>query len=230
MQAKLLAKSAMKLKLICISDTHGDHAEVQVPEGDVLLHAGDITAHGSKADYSDFLAWFAAKPHKHKVFIAGNHDNFLEEQPDTALQMATDAGVHYLNDSGIEIDGVHFWGCPITPRFFTWAFMRDPGSDIEKHWNLIPEGTDVLVTHGPPFGILDEVHRAPEETEQTGCKSLLKRIVNIKPQYHIFGHIHECYGRASYKQVEFANVSTMNRFYKIENEPVVLDVFPRQNT
>ncbi len=227
MQASLPAKSAMKL--ICISDTHGDHIEVQLPDGDVLLHAGDITGHGTKADYSDFLDWFAAQPHEHKVFIAGNHDTFLEEQPDTALQMATDAGVHYLNDSGIEIDGIRFWGCPITPRFFTWAFMRDPGKDIEKHWDLIPQGTDVLVTHGPPLGILDEVQRTPEATEPTGSDSLLDRILNIKPQYHIFGHIHECYGRASFMQVEFANVSTMNRFYKIENEAVVLDVYPRKS-
>jgi len=110
------------MKLVCISDTHGDHTQVQLPDGDVLVHAGDITAHGSKADYSDFLEWFVAQPHKHKVFIAGNHDTFLEEKPETTLQMAIDAGVNYLSDTGIEIDGVHFWGSPITPRFYNWSF------------------------------------------------------------------------------------------------------------
>jgi len=214
------------MKLVCISDTHGDHTSVTLPDGDVLLHAGDITAHGSKADYADFLEWFASRPHPHKIFIAGNHDTFLEAEPEATLQMAQDAGIHYLVDSGVEIEGVRFWGSPITLRFFDWSFMRDPGEAIEKHWALIPNNTDVLITHGPPLGILDEVQRSPEEFEQTGCASLLDRIADIKPQYHLFGHIHEGYGRASYKQVEFANVSTMNRFYKIENPPVELIVNP----
>lgn len=214
------------MKLICISDTHGDHTDVQLPDGDVLLHAGDITAHGNKTDYSDFLDWFVSQPHKHKVFIAGNHDTFLEQQADIALQMATAVGARYLNDSGVEIDGVRFWGSPITPRFLNWAFMRDPGADIQKHWDAIPQGTDVLITHGPPLGILDEVQRSPNVTEQTGSESLLDRIIAIKPQYHIFGHIHEGYGRARFRQIEFANVCTMNRFYKIENSAVELDVYP----
>lgn len=216
------------MKLICISDTHGDHAQMQLPEGDVLLHAGDVTAHGSKADYADFLEWFAAQPHQHKVFIAGNHDSYLEQVPDTSKQMASALGVHYLCDSGVEIDGIKFWGSPITLRFFDWSFMRDPGPDIDKHWAMIPYSTDVLITHGAPWGILDEVQRTADTTESTGCHSLLDRIVEIKPTYHIFGHIHEGYGRATFKQVEFANVSSMNRFYKIQNQAVELDIYPKQ--
>jgi len=136
------------VKIVCISDTHGDHAEVSLPQGDVLVHAGDITAHGTEADVANFVSWFSKQPFPHKLFIAGNHDTYIEQQPDKVKALSESNGVVFLNDSGIEIDGFSFWGSPITPRFHDWAFMRDSGEDIEKHWRLIPENTSMLVTHG----------------------------------------------------------------------------------
>jgi len=213
----------LTVKIICISDTHGEHELVNVPMGDVLVHAGDITAHGSKENFLDFIRWFSSLPHEHKIFIGGNHDTFLEEQPEQVVEVATRHGLIYLNDSGVEIKGVQFWGSPITPRFHDWSFMRDE-DDIHHHWSLIPDNTQVLVTHGPVWGILDEVERSEELTEHTGCKSLAARVSVVQPRYHVFGHIHEGYGSLDSGKTRYINVSTMNKFYRIENDPVTVNL------
>jgi len=153
--------------------------------------------------------------------LMGNHDWFAQNQPERMRELAEAAGVVWLDDTGIECDGVKFWGSPITLRFHDWAFMRDPGSDIEKHWALIPENTDVLITHGPPFGILDRVQRLDGTEEQTGCPQLLKHIQRIKPKLHVFGHIHEEYGKLDRYGTEFLNTSSMDISYRIANAPVV---------
>jgi Icc-related predicted phosphoesterase len=141
--------------------------------------------------------------------------------------MADNAGVVLLNDSGCNVGGVSIWGSPITPRFLHWSFMRDPGNDIETHWNLIPVDTDVLITHGPAYGILDEVHREGGEKVHTGGPSLRKRIQIVKPRFHLFGHIHEDYGRVENEDVSHYNVSTMNNQYEISNKAVVLQLGKR---
>ena len=212
------------MRLVCISDTHGDHELVTLPEGDVLIHAGDISAHGTADDTRKFIEWFSRQAFKHHIFIAGNHDAYCESDPQQTQQWSKDAGVTWLNDSGCVIEDTSFWGSPITPRFLHWSFMRDPGEDIEKHWKMIPEDTKVLITHGPPKGILDEVNRSTSEVESTGSRSLLAHIRQHPPQLHIFGHIHECYGLHREHGVDFHNVSTMNQGYKIQNAPVVIDI------
>ncbi len=212
------------MKLVCISDTHGDHRQVTLPDGDVLVHAGDITAHGTSRDLDDFLDWFGAQPHRHRIFIAGNHDSYLEASPEAAQARAKAAGVVWLNDSGIRLNGISFWGSPITLRFHDWSFMRDPGEDIDKHWRLIPQDTDVLLTHGPPFGILDAVDRANGLKEHTGCGSLLARTQEVRPRLHLFGHIHEGRGESTCNGVRYLNVSSMDKQYRIRHQPVVVDL------
>ncbi len=212
------------MRLVCISDTHGDHDQVTLPDGDVLIHAGDITAHGSESDTRDFIEWFGKQAFAHRLFLAGNHDMYCETDPAKTMRWSKEAGVTWLNDSGCVINGTTFWGSPITPRFHDWSFMCDPGADIEKHWNMIPNDTEVLITHGPPNGILDVVERSPSSAENTGCESLLAHIKKHTPRLHIFGHIHECYGRYSEYGVDFYNVSTMNQGYRIQNAPVVIDL------
>ena len=212
------------MKLVCISDTHGDHAKVSLPAGDVLIHAGDITGHGTEEDFLDFLAWFESQPHPHKIFIAGNHDWFLETSMKAAKNFVEETNVIWLNDSGINLNGVNFWGSPITLQFHNWAFMRNAGSDIAEHWKLIPENTDVLITHGPPHGILDLVKRADGSEDLTGCPQLLEAILATQPKVHIFGHIHEEFGVLVHEGIEFLNVSTMNQSYAIANEPVVYEL------
>lgn len=212
------------LKWICISDTHGDHDRVSLPAGDVLIHSGDLTGHGTKEETQAFFHWFGIQAFKHKICVAGNHDAFIEQDPAACQKMASNAGVKLLNDTGCTIDGVSIWGSPITPRFYHWSFMRDPGADIEAHWNLIPTQTDILITHGPAYGILDQVDRESGDKEHTGCPSLLKKIQEIKPKFHVFGHIHEDYGRVERGGVSHCNVSTMNKHYQICNDPQVLQL------
>jgi len=212
------------VKIVCISDTHGDHAKVSLPAGDVLIHAGDITAYGTREDYLRFLDWFADQPMKHKIFIAGNHDTFLESDPEAAAAAASSKNVVYLNDSGVTVDGVKIWGSPITPQFHDWSFMRAAGEEIERHWSLIPADTQLLITHGPIWGVLDAVQRSADVIEHTGCPSLAAKISEIKPAYHVFGHIHEAYGESIVHQTTHLNVSTMNMSYKIQNAPVVINI------
>lgn len=212
------------MRLVCISDTHGDHEGLDLPEGDVLIHAGDMTAHGRKSETQEFMKWLGSRRFEHVVCIAGNHDAFMEEEPLFTEQFASENKVFLLNDSALEIDGVTFWGSPITPRFHDWSFMRDPGEPIEAHWNLIPDTTEVLVTHGPPYGILDQVERPDGRKEHTGCPSLLTRVESIKPKVHIFGHIHECYGNLQQGGIVYHNVCTMNQHYRRSHAPVVIDL------
>ncbi|NND92902.1 MAG: metallophosphoesterase [Granulosicoccus sp.] len=212
------------MRLVCISDTHGDHELLDLPEGDVLIHAGDLTGHGQCTETQSFMSWFGRQPFTYKLCIAGNHDTFMEAEPALTRRFAEDAGVLLLNDSGCEIDGVAFWGSPITPRYYDWSFMRDPGASIEAHWELIPNSTDVLITHGPPHGILDQVQRAEDEFEHTGCPSLLRRIREVAPRIHLFGHIHEGHGQFHANNLSYFNVSTMNKEYRIAHAPVIIDL------
>ena len=119
------------MKIVCISDTHGHtNKDFHIPDGDVIVHAGDLTAHGSPDEFLKFIEWFVQLPHKHKVFIAGNHDFVCEKHPkliDDYLKEVNDPGLHYLNESGVVIDGVKFWGSPWTPRFGNWAFVAERG-------------------------------------------------------------------------------------------------------
>ena len=216
------------MRLVCISDTHGDHETVELPAGDVLVHAGDVTAHGTELDWLRFVEWLGGRDFAHRLFVAGNHDRFAEAFPERAARLAREAGVVLLGDSGCRIDGVSFWGSPITPRFLDWSFMRDPGPDIERHWAMIPPGTDVLVTHGPPLGILDEVGRPQGASEHVGCPALARRVDELRPALHLFGHIHEAHGALERDGVRYVNVSTMDSAYRIANAPVVVDVERRE--
>jgi len=210
--------------LVCISDTHGAHASVVLPAGDILIHAGDVTAHGTENDLIAFLDWFGSCDFRHRVFVAGNHDSFPERSPTRTARLAREAGVIWLNDTGCNLNGVSFWGSPITPRFQNWAFMRDPGADIEAHWNRIPAHVDVLITHGPAHGILDEVERPGGLIENTGCPSLLAALDRVRPSVHLFGHIHEGYGLVERAGIRHYNISTMNQGYRIANAPVVVEI------
>jgi Icc-related predicted phosphoesterase len=218
---------ASGLKLVCISDTHGDHKNVSLPPGDVLIHAGDLTGHGTKEETFAFSRWFGMQNYNHKICVAGNHDTYIEQEPLASQQMANEEGVVLLNDTGCNVEGVSIWGSPITPRFLDWSFMRDPGKDIEAHWDLIPVDTDILITHGPAYGVLDELDRESGEKEHTGCPSLLKRIEVVQPIFHVFGHIHEDFGRVEHGIVSHCNVSTMNKQYEISNKAVEL-LWPKQ--
>lgn len=208
------------MKIVCISDTHGEHSDVYIPEGDVLVHAGDISYYGKEIEVDDFLEWFREQPHQYKIFIAGNHDFYFEKASAEEIERKIPEDIIYLNDSGCEIEGVHFWGSPIQPFFFNWAFNRNRGFDIKKHWDLIPKNTDVLITHGPPYSVLDFCVKG----EQVGCKDLYTKVEKIQPKAHIFGHIHENYGRQKIGDIQFVNASILNEKYQLANAPIIIDI------
>jgi len=158
---------------------------------------------------------------KYKVVIAGNHDFcFEDDRKEAAEQCLTNKDIIYLNDTGTTIEGLKLWGSPVQPEFFNWAFNRERGEDICKHWGLIPDDTDILITHGPAFGILDRVM----EGEKVGCRDLLDRVKKIKPKIHAFGHIHEDYGVFEQGGTTFVNASNVNRNYWLVNPPIVVEV------
>lgn len=177
------------MRVVCMSDTHGLHERVKVPGGDVLIHAGDFTHHGDLYEVRRFFDWLGSQPHDHKILIAGNHDFWVERQNKLFVEKVRRIPrVTYLQDSGAEIVGFRVWGSPVTPWFYDWAFNRQRGAEIQEHWDLIPTDTQILVTHGPPIGILDRNFRG----ENHGCADLRdvidQRLSELK--LHVFGHMH----------------------------------------
>lgn len=210
------------MRLVCISDTHSLHRRIpDIPAGDVLIHAGDCLGAGTLDNVEDLNDWLGTLPHRHKVVIAGNHDWAFQETPDLAVEALTNA--IYLEDSGVVIDGVRFWGSPWTPTFMDWAFMLDRGQPLHAKWRDIPETTDVLITHGPPKGIGDEVNLG-FKCQNAGCVDLLHRIGNLSLKAHVFGHIHEGYGTYRQGETQLINASTCTARYAPTNLPIVVDI------
>ena len=195
------------MRIIAISDTHGKHSAITaLPAGDVLVHAGDFMR-----DWEDLLLfnhWLGLVPFKHRIVCAGNHERPFQIHADQARSMLTNA--IYLENSGVTIDGLRFWGSPYTPEFMDWAFMYPPGAG-EAIWAQIPAGTDVLITHGPPYGILDQT--APGE-KHLGCVDLLNAVDQKRPRVHIFGHIHGGAGTAEIGRTRFVNAAYLNEHYR----------------
>lgn len=210
------------MKIIAISDTHGQHQKVKIPEGDLLIHAGDISEYGTENEVHDFLRWFAKQPCTYKVFIAGNHDLFFEQANAKKYKIFADLkaqNVFYLQNSGIELNGLKIWGSPVTPYFLGMAFNKQRGEEIKKTWNRIPMDTDILITHGPPFGILDN---------GLGCEELLAKVIQRKPKLHVFGHIHNAYGTYQENNKKFINASLtdtpeplLGLAHRVVNVPII---------
>ena len=203
------------MQITTLSDTHGLHHQLQLPGGDLLIHAGDVCNRGSQEEAANFIDWFEKQQYTYKIFIAGNHDFFFENFTQQEIQDILPKNIFYLNDTGIEIDGINIWGSPITPEFHNWAFNRKRGEEINKHWQLIPNNTDILITHGPAFGILDKTFH----NQNVGCEELLIAVKNIQPKYHVFGHIHEAFGSLNEKESTYINTSSLDFFYKLRNTP-----------
>jgi Icc-related predicted phosphoesterase len=207
------------MRIVCLSDTHNLHDRVAVPDGDLLLHAGDATMRGTLKEVTAFVDWLAGLPHRHKVVVAGNHDWLFQREPVVARALVQ-ASVAYLQDAAVEVEGLRIWGSPWQPEFMDWAFNLPRGAPLREKWDRIPEGTDVLITHGPPHGILDRV----DEGRQEGCRDLREAVGRVRPRLHLFGHIHEAYGVEVRDGTTFANASVCDRSYRPVNPPVVADL------
>jgi Icc-related predicted phosphoesterase len=208
------------LRFIAISDTHGRHRSLKLPKGDAILHLGDITYQGDRCEVEDFLNWFSRLNYTYKIFIAGNHDFFMEKAKAAVLKKMIPDEVIYLRDNATEINGLHIWGSPVTPWFFNWAFNKRRGAPMKRHWDQIPANTDILMTHGPAYGILDMVINE----QHVGCKDLLSKVMEIKPKVHLFGHIHESYGSFTTETTRFFNCCLLNESYELVHRPVVFDI------
>lgn len=196
------------MKILHISDTHGCHRRMHdLPQADIIVHSGDFTMNGSEQEALDFMNWFCDLPYPQKIFICGNHDECLYDARIDGL----DGNVHYLCNSGLEIDGVKFYGVPM--------FMDDCITDRQsKHYTNIPEDTDVLISHTPPFGILDF-----DDNINYGSEELLDRIMAVQPRLHLFGHIHSQYGIMRLIGTTFSNGAIMNTNYSDFRKPNLIE-------
>jgi predicted phosphohydrolase len=206
------------MRIVCLSDTHGHHRRLRVPEGDVLLHAGDFSMAGRPDEIESFDRWLGTLPHAHKVVVAGNHEFLFERDPARARALLVNAC--YLEDGLLEVGGLRIWGSPWQPWFFDWAFNLARGPALAAKWALVPSGVDVLVTHGPPAEILDRTAKG----EAVGCSDLARALERILPRLHVFGHIHESYGRLERGGTIYVNASNCDLRYRPVQAPIVVDL------
>ncbi|WP_205525746.1 metallophosphatase domain-containing protein [Pyxidicoccus trucidator] len=190
------------LTLVAIADTHGYHQDLTIPEGDILIHAGDLTRQGTLEELAEVNQFLAGLPHRHKVVVAGNHDWCFQKSPAQARTVLTAAT--YLEDESTIIEGLKFHGSPWQPWFMDWAFNLPRGPELARRWAQIPDDTDILITHGPPLGFGDHLGGG----ERCGCEELLKRVRQVRPKLHLFGHIHQDGGVWTEGATTFANVTS----------------------
>jgi len=213
----------MKKKITFISDTHTKHKHLtnDLPGGDILIHCGDISSRGYKNEIENFLGWFdGIKGYEYKIFIAGNHDFGFQDNPKECFELLKNyPSITYLEDNSIIVDGIKIYGSPWQPRFHNWAFNVNRGWDIAQKWEKIPMDTDILITHGPLLGILDITNIS----ERVGCEDLYKKVMEIKPKVHAFGHIHSSYGMKEMDGMTFINASNLGEDYLYQNDPITLD-------
>lgn len=208
------------MRIVCISDTHGLHDTIDVPPCDLLLHSGDMSRNGSARQITEFCQWFAVQPAKYRVLIAGNHDFLFQKNAARAAEILAEFPIIYLQDSGTFIDDIHIWGSPWQPWFFDWAFNLRTEAELAAVWGKIPESTNILLTHGPPYGIMDRV----VDGRRVGCKALLERYQTLPNlRLHTFGHIHEGYGSRQHDALRFVNAASVDVHYRPVNAPVVVE-------
>lgn len=207
------------MRLVIISDTHGSLHKIKIPDGDLLVHCGDLTGRGKLAEVERFNQGLGELPHRQKVVIAGNHDWAFQTDPEAARAAITNA--RYLQDELVEIFGLRIYGSPWQPAYKNWAFNLPRDSDeLQAKWAAIPAGVDILLTHGPPYGLLDRTI----DWLHVGCRHLRNRVLEVAPKVHAFGHIHEGYGMQRVGDITFINASSVNHRYMPVNEPVVIDL------
>jgi len=223
-------------RLVCISDTHTYHKKLKMPDGDILVCAGDISFSGKLDEVQRWCEWIDTLlnrgKYKDAVWIAGNHDFFFEEGNPEYIKDVVKYSGHYLKDESVTIQGLKFYGSPWQPEFFDWAFNLPRGTALKIMWDKIPTDTDVLITHGPPYLILDDIFRKTRTKYDpidllpghVGCADLAEAVKRIKPKLHVFGHIHEAYGMKEIDGTTYVNASVNTYGYDPINKPIVVDL------
>jgi Icc-related predicted phosphoesterase len=243
------------VRLILISDTHSLHNKMAYDVRDfidstkenILCHSGDCSNIGNQEQLVTFIEWFKRiKGFNKKLFIGGNHDFAFEKinyphhvndfkEIKNALNSLNGTDTIYLEDSEYIFkseklnESIKFYGSPWQPNFHNWAFnLMRSGNDLMEKWDLIPSYTDILITHGPPYGIRDYVQHKIFDNN-VGCELLLERVLKIKPLLHVFGHIHEGYGGIDRDGIAFINASICNGRYEPINKPIVVEIYKEKN-
>jgi Icc-related predicted phosphoesterase len=237
-----------KHKIIAISDTHCRHRQIKAFKdfdiilneskkplnGDIIIHAGDALNHGTLVEFNDFIDWFSKLDFTHKIYVPGNHDMIAETDTALVRQMCKERRVILLIDEEVVIDGVKMYGSPQTPYFNNWSFNCARNENeamlyskrlIKDYWDMIPDDVDILITHGPPYGILDELTNMDGtlKGQFLGCVDLLNAINRIKPEFHFFGHIHAGYGQLHKNGTSFYNLAVCDEMYNPSNPITVID-------
>jgi predicted phosphohydrolase len=202
------------MRVVCLSDTHELHGELIVPPGDLLLYAGDFTFFSrQRSMIDDFNDWLGELPHRHKVVIYGNHEFAFESEP--GLRSRLSNAVVLVNEAAM-IDGVAIWGSPVTPME-GGAFGLSRAEDRARLYSQIPPDTRILLTHTPPFGVLDGEPHA-------GCPELRVAVIRIRPRLHVFGHIHDGYGTRATRHTMFVNAALFSKHGDLDKQPIVLEL------
>lgn len=232
------------MRIVFLSDTHLQHAGIEVPPGDLLIHSGDALLNGNQLELFKFNSWFRDLPHAKKIFVPGNHDVIFEKDWYLASSLM-DSSITILHDKMTEVLGLKIYGAGWTPAFYNWAFNLRRGEEIAEKWKMIPEGLDILVTHGPPWGILDDIlvrksrwgvedgayddgsygypDQMPLQKKNVGCEELAKRVKIVKPKCHVFGHIHVGYGAKEEDGTLYVNAAVCDSSYSPTQKPIVVD-------
>ena len=224
------------MRITIISDTHQKHNQLNndLPGGDLLLHAGDFMTSGySKTEAEQFFKWYEMRGYDNCVFIAGNHDRIMQDEPEMMRGLLTGyKGIDYLEDETVSIESqeglmVKVYGSPWQPEFYDWAYnLPRNGEELKAKWDAIPEDTDILITHGPAWGFVDTVLG---RNQHLGCELLAERIKTIRPKIHICGHIHSGNGHYFDGHTHFINASVLNERYNYAHEPFHIDWNPITN-
>lgn len=207
------------LNLVATSDTHGQMPPL--PDGDVFIHAGDYALEGGVYEWGKFKRWFESLDYETKIYVPGNHDSVVDRFDDDRCRL--------LVDDWTVVDGVKFYGMPWTPRYGPWPWMHDRGSDqLRRVVDYIPGDVDVLVTHGPPHGVLD----TNTVGSSCGCELLRDRVLEVKPEIHMFGHIHEEGGKihaAEGERTTYFNVALCNEYLTPQHDRILETLMRKKN-
>lgn len=223
------------MRITVISDTHSKHRELKLPGGDLLIHSGDFSSMGYQHEIKNFCEWFSQQDYRDKIFIAGNHELGLQDhRKDSMTIINSYKNIDYLEEDLIIFNeedyenSIKIFGTPWQLEFCNWAFNLKAGEELQEKLDNILTDIDILITHNPPYSILDSAG-PPINESFLGCPQLFKKVKEIKPKIHIFGHIHGGYGYKFYKGTHFINAASLDEYYNVKNDPITFDWNKKSN-
>lgn len=222
-------------KIVCISDTHNQHDKLIIPKADILIHAGDLTNRGTLQELKLVAEWMKKllkdKVISQIVLTCGNHDLLFEDHEQLARSVFSEVpNLHILINESIVIEDMKFYGAPQTIFFFDWAY-NIPKDSMYTYWDKIPDDTDVLITHQPPYGTGDAIKHddlpglpRSKSIEHLGCKALRDRVQQIQPRLHVWGHIHTGSGYYQHGKTQMVNAAQLNEQYMNTYQPYQIEI------